>query len=110
MWLYTKHGFISIVHHEESDKLVVRTETDEAMQAVVRHLGGEHEIEPVMDGFCRFSLAAHNDAVAQAVAVLVSGIDYTRFIQATHFDFGGDPNFFVRVVAGALEVARIKPS
>jgi hypothetical protein len=89
--------------------MVVQTDTAEAMQGVVRHLGGEHEIERVMDGFCRFSVVADKDAMAQAVGGLVLEIDYGRFTEAFHFDFGTDPNFFLRVKNGSLEVSRIRP-
>ncbi len=110
MWLFTESGFISLVQHPEKvGQLVIQTETAEAMQGVVRHLGGEHEVERVMDGYCRFSLVADKDSVAQAVCGLVLEIDYGRFTEAVNFDFGGDPNFFMRVKDGALEVARINP-
>ena len=111
MWLFTRNGFVSVVQSpEQPGKLVVQTETAEAMQAVVRHLGGEHQIEPIIDGYCRFSLVADKVSVAQAVSEMVSEIDYGRFIESARFDFGADPNFFLRIKDGGLEVGRIKPS
>lgn len=85
MWLFTRSGFIGLAQHPlEPDKLVVQTQTREEMEQVVRLLdevGGQHEIEQVMDGFCRFATAVNKDVAAQFIARLVVGIDYGRFTQ-----------------------------
>lgn len=113
MWIFTRNGFISLAEHpQEGNKLIIQTQTHEQMQQVVRLLdqdGSKHEIERTMDGFCRFQAIAKKDVAAQAVAWIVTGIDYGRFTQAVNFDFGSDPQFLLWMNPSGLQVARVSP-
>jgi hypothetical protein len=113
MWIFSRNGFISLaMHPQEADKLVVQTQTSEEMDRIVLlldELGSKHEIERVMDGFCRFATVAHKDVAAQLIARLVVGIDYSRFTQAVNFDFGTDPQFLLWMNTNGLQVARVSP-
>ena len=73
---------------EKVGKLVIQTETAEAMQGVVRHLGGEHEVERIMDGYCRFSLVADKVRLHKRCAGWSSEIDYGRFIESVILTLG----------------------
>jgi hypothetical protein len=115
VWLFTRNGFISLTQHpqeQESDKLVVQTQTREEMERVVRlldEIGGPHEIERAYDGFCRFGTVANKEVAAQLIARLVVGIDYGRFVQAVNFDFGANPQYVLLMTPVGLQVARVSP-
>lgn len=114
MWLFTRNGFVDLVQHphpDHTDKLLVRTQIQEDMNAFVRLLdeasGSAHTVEPTFDGDYRFVTSAAKDVVAQVVARLVAGIDYPKFKQAVHFDLGRDNTFVVMLGPNDLQVAKL---
>jgi hypothetical protein len=113
VWIFSRNGFISLAQHPlEAGKLLVQTQTREEMERVVRLLGegGEpHEIERVMDGFCRFATVTTKDVAARMIARLVADIDYSRFTHSVNFDFGADPQYILLMTPVGLQVARVSP-
>ncbi len=114
MWIFTRHGFVDLVQDprpEQADKLLVRTQLQEDMNAFVRLLdeasGSAHTIGPAFDGDYRFVTSAAKDVVAQVVARLVVGIDYRKFKQAVHFDLGRDNTYVVMLGPNDLQVAKL---
>jgi len=112
MWLFTKHGFVDLVQdRHESDKLLVRSQLEGDITAFAKALdeesGKQHTIEPIMDGDYRFSVQVGRKVVAEVVARLVSGIDYTTFKQAVHFNLGQDSTYVVMLGPDNLQVAKL---
>lgn len=117
MWIFSRHGFVDLVQDprpEQADKLLVRTQIQEDMNAFVRLLdeasGTSHTVEPTFDGDYRFVTIAAKDTVAKAVALLVAGINYPKFKQAVHFDLGRDNTFVVMLGPNDLQVAKLVKS
>jgi len=114
MWLFTKHGHLSLANNPfEVDHLIVRSQLREDLDkflALLDEIGGRRHVvqEDVEDGY-RFLVNARKTVVAQAVAHMVSGIDYGRFVQSFHFDFGKEPGFLLWMNPNGLQLARVKP-
>ena len=51
---------------------------------------------------------ANKATVAEAVARLITQIDYLEFMRTVRFDFGTQPDCLLFVTANGLEVARLK--
>lgn len=116
MWFLTKKGFISLVQCPQEaagDKLLVQGRCREEIDAFVALLdqaaGEAHEVQHVGDAASPFVVVARKDVVAQAVARLVTEIDYTEFVRTVNFDFGADPAFLLWVSPGGLQIGRVKP-
>ena len=113
MWIFSRQGFIGLAQHpQQADKLVVQTRSREEMEHVVRLLnegGDKHEVERVMDGFCRFATVVNKEEAAKVIARLVADIDYSRFTQSVNFDFGADPQYILLMTPVGLQVARVSP-
>ena len=114
MWIFSKDGHLSLAQHPtQPDCLVVQAQQRPDMDSFVSLLnevsGAQHEIQPGGDsGYC-CTVVARKSTVAQAVAKLVSDIDYGHFVQSMHFDFGAQPGFLTWITPTGLQVARVKP-
>jgi hypothetical protein len=114
MWIFSDSGFLSLTQHpSDAELLLVEARSREEIGPVVVALdeiaGQQHDLIPANEQGCRVATVARRDDVARVVARLVAGINYSRFTQSVHFDFGSDPNFILCVGDGGLQVARIKP-
>ena len=114
MWLFTQQGHLSLAQHPtQPDCLVVQAQQQPDMDRFVGLLnevsGQQHEVQPGGDsGYC-CTVVATKPVVAQAIGRIVSAIDYSRFTQSMHFDFGAQAGFLTWMTPSGLQVARIKP-
>ena len=114
MWIFSKNGHLSVAQHPEShDYFVVHAQLREDIDkfvALLDEIGGErHEVQETAEGNYRFLVMARRAVVAEAVARMVSEIDYERFVHSVHFDFGKEPGFMLWMNPTGLQVARVKP-
>ena len=114
MWIFTDSGFVSLVQHpDDPEMLLVQTQSREEMDRVVQALdeiaGNKHEVLPAVEQGCRFAVVARWEDVAKVLSRMVTGINYSRFTQSVHFNFGADPHFLMWITDNGLQVARIKP-
>ena len=114
MWLFTKHGHISLVKHEtKPDSLVVYAQVREDIDGFITLLGvpekQEYEVQEVVDGDYRFAVEAKRAAVAEAVSRMINEIDYGRFMRSVHIDFGKEPGYLLWLNPTGLQVSRVKP-
>ena len=114
MWIFTSKGFVSLAQHpDDPDMLLVQMQSREDMNRIVEALdeigGRKHELLPALEQGCCIATVARGDDVAKMVSRLVTGINYSRFTQSAHFDFGADPNFIMWVSGNGLQLARVKP-
>jgi hypothetical protein len=68
-----------------------------------------HEIQETVEGDYRFVVLAQRSVVAQAVAQMVTNIDYGKFIHSIHLDFGSQPGFLLWMNPTGVQVARVRP-
>jgi hypothetical protein len=114
MWLFTKSGHLSMAQHPtDPGRLVIHAQSQEDVERFVTLLDGvgkeRHEAEPSVESGYRFTITARRSVVAQAVARIVGEIDYQRFTQSVHFDFGHKPEFLLWTSPTGVQVARVKP-
>ncbi len=69
---------------------------------------GRHEIQETVEGDYHFLVIARRSAVADAVAKMVSNIDYGKFIHGFHVDFGAKPGFLLWLNRTGLQVATVR--
>jgi hypothetical protein len=76
MWVFTKHGFVSIVQHRDiSECLIVRARDPRPLE----ELWPNHEIITLEDADYRFRILAQRESVLDVVSDLVLSIDYDNF-------------------------------
>jgi hypothetical protein len=114
MWIFTKDGHLSLVQHPtDLGRLVIHAQLREDMERFVTLLDeigeGRHEAEPSVESGYRFTVTARREVVAKAVAKVVAEIDYQRFTQSMHLDFGKEPGFILWTTPTGLQVARVRP-
>ena len=83
MWIFGKSGHLSIGQHSsDHGYLVVHAQVREDIENLVAMLDeagvGRHEIQETVEGDYRFLVIARRSAVVDAVAKMVSGIDYGK--------------------------------
>jgi hypothetical protein len=110
MWLFTKHGHLSIgPHSSEPGYLVVHSRTREEMDkfvALLDEVGDrKHEVQETTEGDYHYLVMAQRSVVAEAVARLVTAIDYGKVMHGMSFDFGEQPGFLLLVGKTGLQVA-----
>ena len=110
MWLFTEHGHLSVGQHSSApDYLVVHSRMREEMDKFVALLdevaGKRHEVQETTEGDYRFLVMAWRPVVAEAVARMVTAIDYGKVMHSVHFDFGEQPGFLLLVNKNGLQVA-----
>ena len=113
MWLFTKNGHLSIGQHAfDHDYLVVHAQLREEMDSFVPLLnavsGQNHEVQETAEGDYKFLVMAKRSVVAEAIARLVSQIDYGKFLHSQHFDFGKQPGYLVWMNRTGLQVATVR--
>jgi hypothetical protein len=113
MWIFTKHGHLSVGQHAfDHDFLVVHTQLREELDsfvALVDEIGGQqHEVQETREGDYQFLVTARRAVVAEAVARIVTGIDYGKFIHSFHVDFGKQPGYLVWLNRTGLQVATVR--
>ncbi len=114
MWLFTKHGHISLAQHEgdpESLRVLAQMREDIDHFVALLDAAGDHthDVQELLDGGYRFCTKTKKTVAAQAVSSLVKDIDYTRFLHSAHFDFGQEPGYLLWLNPTGLQVARVKP-
>lgn len=114
MWLFTKQGHLALAQHPtENDCLIVQAQQRGDMDHFVKLLsevsGHRHEVLLSGDSGYQCTVVAGKAIAAQAIARIVAGIEYTRFTQSAHFDFGREPGFLAMMSPCGLHVARVKP-
>lgn len=114
MWLFTKHGHLNLVQDDKDPESLtiysqMRNEIDSFVTLLDSSGEQKHHILETVDGDYRFFVTAKKAAVAQAVACVVKEIDYGRFMQSVHVDFGKEPGYLLWLNATGLQVARVKP-
>ena len=114
MWVFTKLGHFSLGNDPfDTNRLIVQAERRDEMErlaAVLDDAGGEqHELQPTAEGNYRFLVMAKRRYRCEAVARMVSEIDYGKFVQSVNFDFGSEPGYLLSVSPTGLQVARVRP-
>jgi hypothetical protein len=111
MWLFTIMGHFNIV--QQGDNLLVQSQTRvdiDGFAAVLKEVTGhQHEVQSTTDKGYRFQVTAPRKVVAEAVAKLVSEIDYSSLMRSVSFDFGSEPGFVLLMQPNGLQVARVNP-
>ena len=114
MWIFSKQGHFAIGQDAfDHSKLLVHTQLREELEAVIAMLdkaaGGErHQIEERVEGDYRFVVTARREVVAEVVARIVAGIDYTKHTNSFHVDFGAKSGYFVWLNRTGLQVATVR--
>ncbi len=113
MWLFTKNGHLAIGQHaSDHGYLVVHAQVREDLENLVVMLDeagvGRHEIQETVEGDYRFFIVARRTAVAEAVAKMVSNIDYGKFLHSVHFDFGRQPGYLLWLNRTGLQVGTVR--
>ena len=114
MWIFTKQGHVSIGQDAfDHSKLLLHTQLREELEAVVAVLdkvagGQRHTLEERIEGDYRFVVTARREVVAEAVAMMVTTIDYTKHTDSFHIDFGAKPGFILWVNKTGLQVATVR--
>ncbi len=76
MWVFTKHGFVSIVQHRDIPEcMIVRARSPQPLE----ELWPDHEVITLEDADYRFRILAQRDSVMDVVSDLVGSIDYDNF-------------------------------
>ena len=65
-------------------------------------------IEERVEGDYRFVVTARREVVAEAVAMMVAAVDYTKHTDSLHIDFGAKPGFILWVNKTGLQVATVR--
>ena len=113
MWIFTKQGHVSIGQHAfDHEQLVLHAQVREDIESVVALLddiGGQpHEVQETVEGDYRFLVMARREVVAEAVARMVSSIDYGKHVHSFHVDFGKQPGFLLWLNRTGLQVAAVR--
>ena len=113
MWLFTKNGHLTIGQHAfDHGYLVVHAQLREDMDSFVSLLDEiaeqKHEIQATTEEDYRFLVMAKRAVVAEAVAQMVTAIDYGKLLHSVHFDFGKQPGFLVWMNQTGLQVATVR--
>jgi hypothetical protein len=114
MWIFSKSGHLNLGQQgTDPGLLVVQSRTREDIDrfvALLDEVGGrKHEIHAVVQGGYRFEVVARKTVAAEAVARLVSGIDYSSLMRSMSFDFGAEPGYLLWMRPDGLQVMRVKP-
>ena len=93
MWLFGKNGHLNIGQYPfDPELLVVHAQLREEMDSFVGLLdeiaGRSTTVEEKTEEDYRFEVMAKRAVVAEAVARMVVGIDYYKFLHSFHVDFG----------------------
>ncbi len=78
MWLFTKHGFYSIVRKKESE-FHVRARLKGDLENLIRVVGLEAKIITTRDADYRYRLVVGGQDVARVMECLGQEIDYSNF-------------------------------
>ena len=113
MWIFSKQGHVSIGQNPFNlDQLIIHTQLREEIEAVVALLdkagGKRHEVMEMTEGDYEFKVFAERAVVAEAVARMVSDIDYTKHTDSFHVDFGAKPGFILWLNRTGLQVATVR--
>ena len=113
MWIFTKHGHLSIGQYPFNPELLVvhaqlREEMDSFAVLLDEVSGERHEVEEKTEEDYRFEVMAKRAVVAEAVARMVASIDYYKFLHSFHVDFGKQPGFLVWLNRTGLQVATVR--
>ena len=113
MWIFSKTGHLNIGQHaSDHDYLVVHAQVREDIENLVAMLdegcGGRHEIQETVEGDYRFFVIARRSAVAEAIAKMVSGIDYGKFLHSFHVDFGAKPGYLLWLNRTGLQIGTVR--
>ncbi len=110
MWLFGKNGHLSIGQYPfNPELLVVHAQLREEMDSfatLVNEIGGQkHEVQERTEENYRFEVMAKRAVVAEAVAKMVTAIDYYKFLHSFHVDFGKQPGYLLWMNRTGLQVA-----
>jgi hypothetical protein len=113
MWIFGKRGHLSIGQYPfDHEFLAVHTQLREEMDsfvALVDEIGGQkHEVRERTEEDYRFEIMAKRAVVAEAVAKMVVGIDYYKFLHSFHVDFGKKPGYLLWLNRTGLQVATVR--
>ena len=114
MWIFTKQAHVSIGQDAfDHSKLLLHTQLREELEAVVAVLdkvagGQRHTLEERIEGDYRFVVTARREVVAEAVAMMVTTIDYTKHVHSLHIDHGLQPGYFLWLNRTGLQVATLR--
>jgi hypothetical protein len=113
MWLFTKNDHLSIGQHAfDYDFLVVHAQLREELDSFVALLDSvgnqKHGVQATTEGDYKFFVTARRAVIAEAVAKMVAGIDYGKFVHSFHVDFGKQPGFLLWLNRTGLQVATVR--
>ena len=99
MWLFTKHGFVSIVenlHNPETllERARVRKDLENFVETLKAIDGKDRWIAETPAADYGYRIVAEKGVVADAVAASTRGIDYSNFKNAVHGDPSRDNAYF----------------
>ena len=113
MWIFGKHGHLSIGELAgQPEILEVRSQLREEMESFVALLdaigGQRHEILERVEEDCLYLVLGQRSVVAEAVAKLVTEIDYGKFVNSFHVDFGMQPGYLLWLNKTGIQVATVR--
>ena len=113
MWVFTMSGHFSIGQlASDPNYLVVFAQVREEMDRFIGVLdtvaSQRHEVQEMVEGDYRYLVMAPRSVVAQAVAQMITSIDYGKFLHSVRFDFGKQPGFLVWMNQTGLQVATVR--
>ncbi len=113
MWLFTKNAHLSIGQHVgDPDSLVVHAQLREdidSFAAALDESGDErHAVQDMPEGDYRYHVAAKRTEIAEAVARMVSRIDYAQLAHSFRVDFGTKPGCLLWVDRGGVQLAKVR--
>ena len=114
MWIFGTQGHLSIGQVAGQPAILeVRSQLREEMDKFIAVLDAtsaqRHEILERVEEDYRYLVLAQRTVVAQAVAQLVVGIDYTKYLNSFHIDLGRQqPGYLLWLNRSGLQVATVR--
>ena len=81
MWLFTTHGFLSVVQH---NAMLDHFQIKSRVRAPLRELWPEHEIEVIDWADYRFRITIEKEEVFPVMMQLLESLDYSNFKHECH--------------------------
>ena len=112
MWILSEIGFMNLTETPPDNGILIEMQSENELNQVIHLLddiaGGEHKRIPAVQQGCCATVATKETMVAM-VSKMVRAIDYSRFVQSTHINFGSDPRFILMATENGVQLSRMKP-
>lgn len=90
MWLFTRHGFFSVVANHSADRIVIRARRREHLESLLDRLDMQRHIVQLPDADYRFRFTVPKLEWVEIAAQLADDIDYDNFKSEAHRVLGFD--------------------